>query len=63
MLSQSENGLCYVLDIHDTGIERVGYPKRCGSFHPIELIIGTDEGKSIYALTQVEPRLCRATMV
>jgi hypothetical protein len=48
MLPQNEDGMAFLFDIHGTELKKVQ-----GRF--IEVIIGTDEGNSIQALTEVDP--------
>ena len=48
MHSQNENGLQFLFDIHGTGRTEV-------KGHPIDIIIGTDQGRSIHALTEIDP--------
>jgi len=48
MHTQNENGLQFLFDIHGTGRTEV-------KGHPIDIIIGTDQGRSIHALTEIDP--------
>jgi len=52
MLPENENGLAFLFDIHGTGLESVQVG---GQTFPFEVLIGTDEQKSIKALTEVDP--------
>jgi len=55
MHTHNENGLQFLFDIHGTGLKKVKDSK--GQLHPIDIIIGTDQGRSIHALTQVNPNV------
>ncbi len=50
---QNENGLKFLFEIHGTGRTQVQDPS--GQIHPIDIIIGTDQGRSIHALNEVDP--------
>jgi len=50
---QNESGLKFLFDIHGTGRTKV---EDCsGQVHPIDIIIGTDQGRSIHALNEFDP--------
>jgi hypothetical protein len=53
MHSQNENGLHFIFDIHGTGRKEVKDSN--GQIHPIDIIIGTDQRRSIHALTKIDP--------
>lgn len=53
MRTQNPNGLGFLFDIHGTGLKKIRDSK--GVLHPIDIIIGTDEERSIYALTEIDP--------
>ena len=50
---QNENSFKFLFDIHGTGRTKV---EDCGGqVHPIDIIIGTDQGRSIHALNEFDP--------
>jgi N-formylglutamate amidohydrolase len=51
MHTQNENGLQFLFDIHGTGLKKVKDSN--GELHPVDIIIGTDQGRSIHFLTEV----------
>ena len=53
ILSNDKSSLAFLFDIHGTG--RRTMRGSDGQFHEIEVIIGTDEGKTIDALNQKDP--------
>jgi hypothetical protein len=52
MNNQNGNGLQFLFDIHGTGITQVKDSN--GQVHPIDVIIGTDQGRSIHALNELD---------
>jgi hypothetical protein len=52
MHTQNPNGLSFLFDIHGTGLRKVRDSN--GVLHPIDIIIGTDEERSIHALTELD---------
>lgn len=55
MHAQNDNGLQFLFDIHGTGLKKVKDSNE--QLHPIDIIIGTDQGRSIHALTEVNPHV------
>ncbi len=55
MHAQNPNGLSFLFDIHGTGLKKIRDSN--GDLHPIDIIIGTDEGRSIRALTERDPNV------
>ena len=52
MHAQSPNGLSFMFDIHGTGLKEIRDSN--GVLQPIDIIIGTDEERSIHALMEVD---------
>lgn len=52
MDSEIGNGLQFLFDIHGTG--RTQVEDSNGQVHPIDIIIGTDQGRSIHALSELD---------
>ena len=50
MHTQNNNGLCFLFDIH--GTKKTKYKGL-----PLEVLIGTDEDRSIHALTELDPNV------
>jgi hypothetical protein len=50
MHTQNPNGLSFLFDIHGTGLTKIRDSN--GVLQPIDIIIGTDEWRSIHALTE-----------
>jgi hypothetical protein len=52
MRTQNPNGLTFLFDIHGTGLKKIRDSN--GVLQPIDIIIGTDEERSIHALTELD---------
>jgi N-formylglutamate amidohydrolase len=54
MYPENENGLAFLFDIHGTGHESVQVG---GQTYTFEVLVGTDEQRSIKALTDIDPHV------
>jgi hypothetical protein len=55
MRTQNPDGLSFLFDIHGTGLKKIRDSN--GVLQPIDIIIGTDEERSIHALTELHPNV------
>ena len=55
MHKQGPNGLSFLFDIHGTGLKKIRDSN--GVLQPIDIIIGTDEERSIHALIELDSQV------
>ena len=55
MCNQNPDGLSFLFDIHGTGLKKIRDSN--GVLQPIDIIIGTDEERSIHALTELDAQV------